>query len=175
MPSRVLLRTYRCSLGANRAIGPARRCGGGSDLRPWPRRLREANVETMLIIVFALSWILIGAVLGIYQARRGHWHMLWVLGAMAGPFAIPLFRQVEQNEQLARAVHLSEGSGAGRSGIRVPVGVDGPDDSTRAAKHAADLFGSRLGDLTLAMVTDSLHTVSAYIAASVRSWAWSFS
>ncbi len=108
----------------------------------------------MVIVSVAAAWVLVGAVLGLYEARRGHWHSIWLLGAMAGPFALPLFRQIEQNERLARPVLLSDSSRADHPGVSVLAGVDGSDESVRAARSAAELFGSRLADLTLAVVAE---------------------
>ncbi len=108
----------------------------------------------MGIITLVIAWILIGALLGIHESRRGHWHWLWLLGAMAGPFAIPLYRQIEQNERLSRPITLRAGTRRDHPGLRVLAGIDGSDASVLAARRAADLLGARLGDLTLAAVAD---------------------
>ena len=64
----------------------------------------------MIIVAFLLGWLAIGFALGLYEARRGHWRWLWLLGAIAGPFAIPLSRQIEENEDLARPIPVAGGS-----------------------------------------------------------------
>ncbi len=113
-----------------------------------------SDIGVMGIITLVIAWFLIGALLGIRESRRGHWHWLWVLGAMAGPFAIPLYRQIEQNERLSKPITLRSGTRQGHPGIRVLAGIDGSEASVLAARQAADLLGARLGDLTLAAVAD---------------------
>lgn len=108
----------------------------------------------MIIILVLVTWALLGAVIGLYEARRGHWHWLWLLGAMAGPFAIPLYRQIQQNERLARPVPLNAGTERSASGVRVLAGVDGSAASLDAVQQATGLLGSRIGRLTLATVAD---------------------
>lgn len=108
----------------------------------------------MTIAAVLLAWILIGAVVGLYESRRGHWQWMWLLGAAAGPFSLPLFRQIEQNERLARPIELTPSTRQGHQGIRVLAGIDGSDESIEAARRAADLLGNRLADLTLATVAD---------------------
>ncbi|WP_436793468.1 universal stress protein [Actinospongicola halichondriae] len=107
-----------------------------------------------VIVVVILAWLLLGALLGLYEARRGHWRWLWLLGAIGGPLAIPLARQIEQNEQGASPLSMSEASGRGPGGIRLLVGVDGSAESIEAARRATDILGSRLGACTIAFVTD---------------------
>ncbi len=108
----------------------------------------------MAAITIVIAWVLIGALLGIHESRRGHWHWLWLLGAMAGPFAIPLYRQIEQNEQLSRPITIQPGTRQSHPGVRLLAGIDGSEASVLAARAAADLLGTRLGDLTLAVVAD---------------------
>lgn len=108
----------------------------------------------VVIILIVLLWLLVGFALGLYEARRGHWHWLWLLGAIAGPLAIPLARQIEQNERLARPLDVTAATGRGPGGVRLLAGIDGSDESIDAARRAANLLGSRLGDFTLAMVID---------------------
>lgn len=108
----------------------------------------------MIVLVVILVWLVVGFASGLYEARRGHWRWLWLLGAMAGPLAIPLSRQIEGNERLARPIVVSAGSGRGPGGLRVLAGIDGSAGSIDAAVRSAELLGDRLGALTLAHVTD---------------------
>ena len=108
----------------------------------------------MIIVAFLLGWLAIGFALGLYEARRGHWRWLWLLGAIAGPFAIPLSRQIEENEDLARPIPVAGGSGSGSGPTSVLAGIDGSHQSMDAVVGAATLLGSELGGLTLALVTD---------------------
>ena len=108
----------------------------------------------MIILVVILLWLVIGFALGLYEARRGHWRWLWLLGAIGGPFAIPLARQIEQNEALAHPIVVSPGSGRGPGSADILAGVDGSPESIDAARQAVEVLGGRLGGLTLALVTD---------------------
>ncbi len=108
----------------------------------------------MIIVAFVLLWLVVGFGLGLYEARRGHWRWLWLLGALAGPFAIPLSRQIEDNEDLAHPIPVAAGSGRGPGGTRVLAGIDGSRQSMDAAVRAAAVLGGELGELTLALVTD---------------------
>lgn len=108
----------------------------------------------MMVVVLVLLWLLVGFGFGIYEARRGHWRWLWLVGAIAGPFAGSLTRQLEKNESLAVPLDMSAGSGQGPGSVGLLAGVDGSAESIDAAGRAADLLGSRLGAMTLAMVAD---------------------
>lgn len=108
----------------------------------------------MVIIVIALLWLTIGSALGLYEARRGHWRWLWLLGAIGGPFAIPLARQLQKNEVLALPMEVSPGSGRGPGQIDVLAGIDGSAESVDAARRAVDVLGGQVGKVTLALVTD---------------------
>lgn len=119
-------------------------------------------MRTMTIAIIVLSWLVVGAGLGLYEARRGHWHWLWLLGAVAGPLAIPITRELESNERFARPVPMSSATGSGPGAVRLLAGVDGSDSSITAARLAANLLGSRLGSMTLAVVaTFEVHEKSA--------------
>lgn len=108
----------------------------------------------MVIAVILICWTLTGALLGIYEARRGHWRWLWLMGAMAGPFSIPLYRQLQRNEVHAGPVQLSPGSPERGQGPRMLAGIDGSEQSLEAARAATHLFGTTLAGVTLAAVTD---------------------
>lgn len=108
----------------------------------------------MVVVIIILLWLLVGLALGLYEARRGHWRWLWLLGAIAGPLAIPIARQIEQNERLARPLDLRASTGQGPGTVRLLAGIDGSEDAVDAARQAADLLGSRLGEFELALVTD---------------------
>lgn len=108
----------------------------------------------ILFVVVLGSWILIGTVVGLYEARRGHWSWLWLLGAMAGPFIVPVARQLQREEAAARPVEVHRGSVRQQGGLRVLAGIDGSVASLAAARGATDLLGCRLGEVALARVVD---------------------
>lgn len=107
-----------------------------------------------VVLAVAAAWVVVGALLGLRESRRGHWHWMWLLGAFAGPFGLPLFRQIEQNESQAITIALSSSDRDAQAGLKVLVGVDGSDVAVDAAKNACALLGSRIGDVTVALVAD---------------------
>lgn len=108
---------------------------------------------TVLLVVLS-TWVLIGFLAGFYEVRRGHWTWLWLLGAMAGPMVIPLARQLQRDEVRARPIEVRHGTTRSAVGLRVLAGIDGSAASMASARRAADLLGSRLGELVLATVVD---------------------
>lgn len=108
----------------------------------------------ILFVVVLGSWILVGAVVGLYEARRGHWSWLWLLGAMAGPFILPIARQLQRDEVISQPVEIHKGVVREPGGLRLLAGVDGSVASIAAARGAVDLLGSRLGEVVLARVVD---------------------
>lgn len=125
----------------------------------------------MMIVVALLVWVTIGAGLGLYQARRGHWRWIWLLYAVAGPFALNLVRLVEENERLSQPIPLEAQTGGPRPGLRVLAGVDGSIEALDAVRSALDLLGHRSGDVTLAMVVQyEINEVGSADAALAEPW-----
>lgn len=108
----------------------------------------------MIFTTVAIAWIVIGTAVGFHEVRRGHWRWLWLLGAIAGPVAIPLARLNRQNEPYIAASVLSESSHADSLGLHVLAGIDGSPESLAAVHRVVEMLGTRLGELTLAMVVD---------------------
>lgn len=108
----------------------------------------------VLFVIVLGSWIAVGAIVGLYESRRGHWSWLWLLGAMAGPFILPIARQLQRDEAQARPVEVHKGVVREPGGLRVLAGVDGSIASMAAARGAADLLGYRVGEVVLARVVD---------------------
>jgi nucleotide-binding universal stress UspA family protein len=112
----------------------------------------------MLDVFFAVvagSWLAIGLVLSIVMGRRGHNGFGWfVLGAMLGPFGVVLAVVTRRNGERLRPVPVvgrvpaTPGSGP----VDVLVGSDGSPESAAALDAAVELFGERLGRLTVATV-----------------------
>lgn len=98
-------------------------------------------------------WVVIGLALSFVMGRRGHNGFGWlVVGAILGPLgvilAIDAWRHDEQlqPEALPGATAATEGPGP----VDVLVGFDGSPQSSAAVQAVVDLFGSRLGRLTVA-------------------------
>lgn len=106
----------------------------------------------MWYAVGVVAWLAVGAVVGLVQARRGHWRNGWVFYAIFGPLAILLALQHSVPEP-AEPVVLGHGA-TGPGQVDVLVGLDGSAAALGAARLAADLFGSHLHRLTLAAVLD---------------------
>ena len=111
----------------------------------------------MNAVVFVLGivalWLVIGLVSGTVMARRGHDFRTWFgLGTIAGPLVVRLIADAEPVE--AAAPHRTKHGFPGRGPVDVLVGIDGSTDSFRALTEVAELFGSRLGRVTVAAVLD---------------------
>jgi nucleotide-binding universal stress UspA family protein len=105
---------------------------------------------------FAL-FLCIGIVTAVVMGRHGHDPWTWgVVGTLFGPLVIPLvigwhWRDRRSEE---RVVHLPEAVNPNVGGISVLVGIDGSAESATLGRTVVDLFGTRLGALTLATVVD---------------------
>lgn len=107
-----------------------------------------------LFIVIGATWLFIGLILSLLLGRRGHDGFSWFLiGMMLGPIGIVLgvdsWRHAEDPEPQHLAVPTVPDNGAG---VDVLVGFDGSAEARSALAGAIELFGSRLGRLTLATV-----------------------
>lgn len=109
---------------------------------------------TLVLVLVAAAWVLIGVVVAIAMGRRGFHAWSWlVVGVALGPLSVPLAVSASRRTPptLFRAVR--EGV-AGPGEVDVLVGVDGSTESRAALASALELFGPRLGRLTLAAVVD---------------------
>ena len=106
----------------------------------------------IVVAVIVIAWLMIGAAVGVVEARRGYWRSAWVVSAMLGPFAVPLALQ-RRRVAVPDPVVLSRGR-ARRGRVDVLVGFDGSSDSIAATELAIGLFGPRVRRLTLATVLD---------------------
>jgi nucleotide-binding universal stress UspA family protein len=106
----------------------------------------------IVVAVIVAAWLMVGAAVGVVEARRGYWRLAWVVSAMLGPFAIPL---ALQRRRLAMPDPVVLARGRTRRGrVDVLVGFDGSSDSIAAAELAIGLFGPRVRRVTLATVLD---------------------
>lgn len=116
-----------------------------------PVRLEVGWPHDLPIVAVAL-WFVVGAAVGVLQARHGHWRRGWVRAAIFGPFAIPLALQ-QRHLPAPGPVVLTTGSP--RQGeVDMIVGIDGSGASTAAADLAVRLLGQRVRRVTLAAVLD---------------------
>lgn len=109
----------------------------------------------MINILIVVAWIATGAAVGFSEVRQGHWRWLWLLGAMAGPLAIPLARLADAQEDAhTTAGTMQAPSVTDRHGLRVLAGIDGSTNARQAARDGAQLLGFRMAELTLTTVVD---------------------
>jgi nucleotide-binding universal stress UspA family protein len=104
----------------------------------------------VLVLVIGVTWVVIGATLSVLMGRRGFDAYAWlVLGTILGPLALVLAVYAMLNETKTEPEVLAQSPRLGGP-IDVLVGFDGSTESRTAVRIAADLFGSRVGRLTLA-------------------------
>lgn len=108
----------------------------------------------MVAVAVVAAWLAVGALVGVFEARRGYWRRGCVVSAVFGPFAIPLALAAHRRQaEMAAPVVLTRGRArCGR--LDVLAGIDWSADSLAAATVAAQLLGTRLRRLTLATVLD---------------------
>lgn len=119
-------------------------------------------MNTTVLVIFIVTWVGIGLVIGLWMARRGH-DSLWTLIAVAlGPLFVPIaFALVEKNPRLAR----SGPAGApfpradAADGPRILIGMDGSLDAARTLDATLRLFGTRCAMILLAEVVSFDATV----------------
>ena len=106
-----------------------------------------------VVVAIAGVWVAIGIVMSIVMGRRGHNSFGWlVLGTLLGPMAVVLAIDARRHDEELEPAAVG-GSGEARRGpVDVLVGFDGTAESVAAADAAAQLFGDRLGRLTVATV-----------------------
>lgn len=115
--------------------------------------------ESSVLLVIVICWVTIGIILSIVMGRRGYDAWGWlIVGAVMGPLAIVLALTMQPRPSDPTVVTTLR-SGGGK--VDVLVGLDGSAESMVAVDGVAELFGDRLGRLTLATVIphDAPHIV----------------
>jgi nucleotide-binding universal stress UspA family protein len=108
---------------------------------------------TEFAVLIVVAWCVIGFAVSVAMRRRGHaFFTWWYLGTILGPLSVPLAIDAVAHEGHVPASDASPGSPSDR--VTILVGVDGSDESVAAARSAVELFGDRIGQLTLATVID---------------------
>ena len=107
-----------------------------------------------VIIGIAAIWLAIGLFSAWFMGRRGHAPYAWgVIGTVFGPLVVLLAIDAIRHERGVSSRVLAVGE-PGSGPIDVLVGVDGSEQSVRAAETAVAIAGNRMGRLTLATVID---------------------
>jgi nucleotide-binding universal stress UspA family protein len=120
----------------------------------------------VLVLIIGVTWMAIGGALGVLMGRRGFDAYGWfVLGVVLGPLALILAVYVVLTEEPAEPEVLVEPPRLGGP-VDVIVGSDGSPESRAALRAAIDLFGPRLGRLTLARAVP--HNVGWELERSAR-------
>jgi len=103
-------------------------------------------VDMLLLVVAAAAWLVTGAVVGLLQARHGHWQHEWAPFALLGPFALVIAwyqRQLPPSQPLP----LIE-AGVQPGALNVLAGIDGSPQALAAAGAVVALFGPRVRRLS---------------------------
>jgi nucleotide-binding universal stress UspA family protein len=107
------------------------------------------------VIAVAAVWIVIGLVLSLVMARRGHNATVWLaLGTLMGPLAVVFAFDSTGHEHMRPTVldQPAPGPTIGYGPVDVLIGFDGSAESAPAAQTVVELLGPRLGRLTIATV-----------------------
>jgi nucleotide-binding universal stress UspA family protein len=116
--------------------------------------LAITRTATEFLLLALVVWLAIGLTLALVMGRRGHSGFTWlVLGAVMGPLSFPLAKQAMSKESPAYAREVASGI-AGVGVVDVLAGTDGSADSEAAVRTAVEMFGARIGRLTIASVAD---------------------
>lgn len=106
----------------------------------------------IVILCVAVTWLAIGLALSLTMGGRGHdWFSWLVLGTMLGPVALA-FAFVSWRDERLETQTLATGTRGHADGIDALVGFDGSPESRAALAACIELFGDRLGRLTLVTV-----------------------
>ena len=109
-------------------------------------------MSELAIAVAAGAWVLEAMALGYLMGRRGYQAPVWIfVGIVLGPVGVLLalsdvVRPPEHEPELLRAGRRRGGA------IDVLVGIDDSPESAAAVGRVLDLFGDRVGRVTLARV-----------------------
>jgi nucleotide-binding universal stress UspA family protein len=126
-------------------------------------------MTTMVYVAVVVAWLVVGAVVGVVEARHGHWRKSWVVYAILGPFAIAL---VLERRHLTRPSPTVLATGRARRGpVDLLLGFDGSANSSKAAALAIELFGPRVRRVTLATVLD-VDTAAPHADSTIHPGPW---
>jgi nucleotide-binding universal stress UspA family protein len=109
-------------------------------------------MRIMVYVAVAVVWLVVGAAVGLLEARHGHWRHSWVVSAILGPFALAL--AIERRQLTPPSPTVLTTGRARRGPVDLLLGFDGSTSSMEAAALAIGLFGPRLRRVTLATVLD---------------------
>jgi len=108
-----------------------------------------------LFVAVGVSWLVIGIALSIVMGRRGHNGFGWlVLGTLLGPLGVVLAVDAWRHSEQAPPAPLGAGIPPimGTGPVDVLVGFDGSPESIAVIDAVVELFGDRLGRLTVTTV-----------------------
>lgn len=105
-----------------------------------------------VILGVAGAWLALGLALSLAMGGRGHDRFSWlVLGMIMGPVALALAFVSWRDERLGTQT-VATGPRGHADGVDALVGFDGSPESRAALAACIELFGDRLGRLTLVTV-----------------------
>lgn len=106
----------------------------------------------VLVLLLVLTWLAGGVFVAVVMGRAGHDFKIWLgvgvlLGPLSGWFALDRLAHVKPRPSLDPSeVHTGQ--------FDVLVGIDGSEDSVKAARSALRLLSDRLTSVTLVTVLD---------------------
>ena len=106
----------------------------------------------ILVVAAAAIWFVTGAVVGLLQARRGHWRHEWAPFALLGPLALVIAWYQRQLPPSKPLPVIEAGIQPGT--VSVLAGIDGSPEALAAAETVVGLFGPQLRRAVLAAVVD---------------------
>ena len=107
---------------------------------------------TATVTAIVVAWLAIGAVTAAVMWRRGHDGLSWLLlGFVFGPLT-PVFAMEAWRRRAAVDVVAPGTPPAHRGALDVLVGIDGSPGSAATVLGAANVLGTRIGRLTVALV-----------------------
>ncbi len=123
-------------------------------LAVWVTSCEDEGMNSIVVVVFALGWILIGIITGLWMSRRGHSPIWTVIAVALGPLFVPIAYERVERRPLPAASGPSgtESDSTMSSKARILIGLDGSAEADRAIGAALDLMGDRCGALMLAEV-----------------------
>lgn len=106
----------------------------------------------VIIVVVAVVWVVVGLAIRVALMRRGHRSASMFAAVLAGPLlGVALIRTATAPRGWQEVRVLAPGA-SGTGSLGVLVGIDGSPEAQAAVRTVVDLFGPKMGGLTLATV-----------------------
>ncbi len=127
-----------------------------------------------LLLVLVVVWAATGLAIAVWQRRRGHHLLVWVLlGVVYGPITYVLAVDAERRMPTFRETPRVSLPASGQ--VDVLIGIDGSERSHAAARDALAMIGERRRRVTLAAVINLETGLDAHLGrAEAEEWVEEF-